>query len=313
MLAFEQLNISDPASFWIWLAVNQLLCWSLLQFACRRSVASRLEKKAAARRTPTKQEENELRYQSLLNTHKRRHLLDINPILWLVTRQRLRQKSIWLFIGLVLIVPAFFLPLMGKDFFDPSMCLFLILGSHGVIKAWAASESANLIVENRKNETFELLSSTRLTGADFFDGQLIAIRRQFRAPILTILTFDCLLIIGMWETMYSITNFNYYAITLLLLGSMAFLIIETETVARVSLWQGLTVSKPNKASGYAFFSVVALPCIFFLTIFLFAAMRGAAMTMGIVLLWFVGIFVNSFFREKAEEGLTARITQLETS
>jgi len=36
------------------------------------------------------------------------------------------------------------------------------------------------------------------------------------------------------------------------------------------------------------------------------------MTMGIVLWWFVGIFVNSFFREKAEEGLTARITQLET-
>ncbi|MFT5491928.1 MAG: ABC-type transport system involved in multi-copper enzyme maturation permease subunit, partial [Limisphaerales bacterium] len=191
ILTLEKLNISDPAAFWIWLALNQLLCWSLLQFACRRSVASRIEKKAAARRTPTKQEENELRYQSLLNTHKRRHLLDINPILWLVTRQRLRQKAIWLFVCVIILVPVFFLPIMGRDFFDPSMCLFLILGSHGVIKAWAASEAANLIVENRKNETFELLSSTRLTGADFFDGQLIAIRRQFRAPILTILTFDC--------------------------------------------------------------------------------------------------------------------------
>ncbi|MGY8655183.1 MAG: hypothetical protein ACKVJX_16325 [Verrucomicrobiia bacterium] len=179
---------------------------------------------------------------------------------------------------------------VGHDSFE--MIAGLTMAYCLLVGMWATSDCLS---RERREGTLGLLFLTDLSGADVVLGKLAASStRMFNALIAV---FPIL---------------GVPSITLLLLGSMAFLIIETETVARVSLWQGLTVSNPNRASGYAFFSGVALPCIFFLTIFLFAAMLGAAMTMGIVLWWFVGIFVNSFFREKAEEGLTARITQLET-
>ena len=313
-LSSDEAFSANSQMFWIWLVVNQLLCWSLLQFACRRSVASRLEKSGAPRPAQSEAQAAETRLRTLTDARQRRHLLDISPILWLVTRKRFRQKSIWLFVSLVMAVSAICLLIMGKDFFDPAMCLFLILGSHAVVKAWAASEAANLIVENRKNDTFELLASTRLTSADFFDGQLQAIRRQFRPPIVTLLALDCAIITGMFLAEYKSSGINYSAVRWLLMGSMAFLFVETETVARVSLWQGLTVSNPNKASGNAFFWVVILPCAFFLILVLVArSFANIPLKLAILGWWFLSMVVNRRFRERAEEGLDAPITHLETA
>jgi len=64
------------------------------------------------------------------------------------------------------------------------------------LKIWFATEAGRQIAEDRKRGALELLLSTPLTVRDILRGQLLALRRQFLGPLVTVLFVGCLLFFG---------------------------------------------------------------------------------------------------------------------
>ena len=62
---------------------------------------------------------------------------------------------------------------------------------HCVLKIWLASEACRHFVDHRHSGTLELLLSTPLKVSQILRGNLLALQRQFAAPVATVNAISC--------------------------------------------------------------------------------------------------------------------------
>ncbi|MFO1501189.1 MAG: ABC transporter permease subunit, partial [Verrucomicrobiota bacterium] len=120
----------------------------------------------------------------------RDRLMERNPFLWLVSRDRLKPGYAWFFLCSMIAVWLWGYIQYGDvmfDFYPLVPTLFMI---HSFLKVWVVTEVSYRFVEDQRNGAAELLLSTPLTMAEIRAGQQLAILRQFAWPVVAMCALE---------------------------------------------------------------------------------------------------------------------------
>jgi hypothetical protein len=118
----------------------------------------------------------------------RRRLLDLNPVRWLVARERWQSLGLW---GVALLAASIFGcvamsgPPLAWVVWSQLSRLFLL-----VLYLWTASQSSLFFVEGRRNGLLELLLVTPMTSKEIVQGQWGAWWRTVSMPALVVLVLQ---------------------------------------------------------------------------------------------------------------------------
>lgn len=217
---------------------------------------------------------------------RRRALLDRNPFLWLIARQRWKPY-------LVLMLPALVAAFIGLAWWvegggDPPWDLALLLGPalHLLLKFWVAGEAAAALVTHRRQGAFELLLSTPLTVQDILRGQFQAWRRVFGPALVTtsLLTVGIPLLAVLspdWDR-----EDQVWLLTITV-AATAGLWADAYTLVWLASWRALAARRYHHAAGSAVFRVLVIPWLILLL--LLPTGQGP---LGLLFLWAVIGFLS---------------------
>ena len=237
------------ASFWWSLVLVHLLSWALLLLASRilprvwqtRDSNSGLEQYRAHL-------EQWVYGRAEARRAHRAALLNINPFLWLVSRERWKPTYVWFYLGAV--ASMWFWGWFNYDnlMFDqktlgPTVFLF-----QSFLKLWVVTETCSRLAEDRRIGALELLLSTPLTTREILRGQWLALKRQFAKPLVMVLLLEFLLLRQQFTLTTTLIN-------------LAMLLADVVTVGWVGMWLGLTAPSLNRAILGTIALVLVLPWV----------------------------------------------------
>ncbi|MGA2557462.1 MAG: ABC transporter permease subunit [Verrucomicrobiota bacterium] len=233
----------------------------------------------------------------------RLRLIGTNPFLWLVSRNRLGQISVWAVLGLIgcgWIWVWFFSDIHLPD----SMPIFVmtIVLNHAVLKFWIASEAGWHLSEQRRSGALEyLLSCTPLSEKDIIAGQWLALRRRFLAPLVAVLALDVVLIaLSMSPATGNTEEAKGNFIGCVICG-MIMLPADALAIGWVGMWRAMLEKRPRTAAGETVARILVLP---WLLIGLIGAMGGIPSGAAVLVLWFLlGIGIDIGFATTARQQL----------
>jgi ABC-type transport system involved in multi-copper enzyme maturation permease subunit len=253
---------ASPAYFWSAVATTHLLGWFFLALAS--GLVRRAWQDKAATGLGARWRERQRGWQfghGPARSVLRARWLEINPIFWLVARDRLKP----LFPYATLFVTALaWLALYLKfrsDLTDPTVYFLIAYGVHTLFKLWVAIEACRPLAEERRNGTLEVMLSTPLSIDEILAGELLALKRQFSWPVVIVLAADFLMLVGgTTERLFDTSNEWY----LLFGGLMVMFVADLFALAWVGMWLGLTAPKANRAFRGTIGRVLVLPWAVFL-------------------------------------------------
>ena len=235
------------ASFWCSLLVVHLASWGLLLFASRilpwvwqtRDSNSRLEKHRA------RLEQWAYGRAEGRRTH-RAALLEINPFLWLVSRERWKPSYVWLYLGSV--AGMWFWGWFNYDnlMFDRKTLVPTVFLFQSFLKLWVVSETCQRLAEDRRIGALELLLSTPLTTREILRGQWLALKRQFAKPLAVVLVLEYLLL----RQQFTVSTTLIYLTNLL---------ADLAALVWVGMWLGLAARNLSRAILGTIARVLVLP------------------------------------------------------
>ncbi|HXJ55365.1 MAG TPA: ABC transporter permease [Verrucomicrobiae bacterium] len=185
----------------------------------------------------------------------RRKWLELNPVLWLVARHRMKRVAVWaLLAGGVLIWMAglFFAP---HDWKDEEAYILTAVVAHTILKFWVATESSRRFSLDRQSGALELLLSTPLSVQEIVRGLMMGLERQFGGPLLVVLLSDFTFMMAGRRSAEWVT---------LWLVLMVVLVADLLTLGWLGMWRGLNSRRPNRAASGLLLRVLVLPWVLFL-------------------------------------------------
>jgi hypothetical protein len=240
----------------------------------------------------------------------RQRLIGINPFLWLVSRNRLGQISVWGVLGLIGCGWVWIWFLSDWDLTDsmPAFVMIILL-NHVVLKIWIASEAGGHLGEQRRSGALEyLLSCTPLSERDIIAGQWLALRRRFFAPLMAVLALDIvLLVVSTSPAAENGGEAEGYFFACVILG-MFMLVADALAIGSVAMWQAMVEKRPRTAAGSAVLRILVLPWVLIGVIGMMAGAMGS-MTSGATVLgiWFIlGIVIDLGFANSAQQHLVTK-------
>jgi len=123
----------------------------------------------------------------------RKKFLDINPILWLTSRQLNKPAQVKLFLGFVGFWWFVGYLVYGDDWTEQAVSLTTAIVLNLTFKLWVTMEAGDWLGRDKKAGAFELLLSTPLTPREMIRGQLMSLRRQFLGPLVVVIVVELLL------------------------------------------------------------------------------------------------------------------------
>jgi ABC-2 family transporter protein len=190
----------------------------------------------------------------------RRRLLERSAYFWLAARARLKPAYVWAVLGVVACGWVWGLARSGRDWLDEGTYVLTGLLLNVVIKVWFALEAGRQLAEDRKQGALELLLSTPLTVQDVLQGQLLALKRQFKWPVLAVLVvFGSLLVAGVFD---AASQEDAEARTLWALfwaAGMLMLITDLDGLYWLGMWRGLTAKSAVRAVADNVACILVLP------------------------------------------------------
>lgn len=184
--------------------------------------------------------------------------LDINPFFWLTLRGVEKLNHAWGFV-IALVVIWFLGFLRAKSvMWDQAVLVPTILFTHAFLKVWVTSETCTRLVEDRRSGALELLLSSPLGVKEIIRGQHLALRRQFAAPLLLLISLEiaCFLF-GIFPE-----NRKSYAFYFLPSAIILF-VADFFTLRWVAMWIGLNSRNVNRAVLKTSMLVLAMPWIIY--------------------------------------------------
>jgi hypothetical protein len=225
----------------------------------------------------------------------RQRLIGINPFLWLVSRNRLGQITVWGVLGLIGCGWVWIWIASDVHLSDAMpMFVMIILLNHGVLKFWIASEACSHLSEQRRSGALEfLLSCTPLSVPEIVRGQWLALRRRFLAPLIAVLALDVVLIaLSLSRAADNSSNDEGYFISCAV-AAMVMLVADALAIGWVGMWRAMSEKKPRTAAGQTVLRILVLPWLVF---GLMMVMTRPSSGGSAVLCWFVlGILTDLGF------------------
>jgi len=242
--------------FWLGLLANQILAWVLFGGACL--VLPRLWQEKAPVRAARPRRVRRWRFgEDKRRARLRRDLLAVDPVLWLLCRERWQSMSLWILV-------------MGSV---GSLLVFSLLGEEKGLYLWSyaarivtlmlylgvASQATRFFVEARRSGLMEMLLSTPVTESEIVRGQWRGLLRMLGGPIagLLVAQFVGLLVLqaGLQSVFQaSAPSSNAGGILALAVGggaSLAAVLMIAGNLAALSwvgMWMGVTSRSPSTAT-----------------------------------------------------------------
>jgi ABC-type transport system involved in multi-copper enzyme maturation permease subunit len=226
--------------FWDSLATNHILAWGALLLAAAIFPRRAHDTPSASSAPAIQRREKrlrELRYgDPRARLALRRHLLEFNPLIWLVNRDRLDSIILCAICAAIL--------LLGLFLKAPDWAVFISIFT---ILFRMAHEASHSVSEDQKSGALELLLSTRLSVAEIIHGRVQGIRRRFLSAVLLITVWN-LASAKIWQT----------PITLPIAVSV-WLIACWFAIAWAGPWFALRAKKPASATWMTILAVTMPP------------------------------------------------------
>jgi hypothetical protein len=202
----------------------------------------------------------------------RNRLLDQNAFFWLAARSRLKPACVWAVLGLLACVWAWGVGKYHQEFLSPGAYLLTGLVLNLMLKAWVAAEAGRQLAEDRKLGALELLLSTPTTIHDILRGQLLALRRQFLAPLILVLVT---IFVFMWATLREPDTEDMRSfVRLLCIGGMVMIVADLIALYWVGMWQALTAKNPNRTASASVARILILPPLSWAMVVLIAVLAS---------------------------------------
>jgi ABC-type Na+ efflux pump permease subunit len=278
-----QANAASPGAgspaFWRSVLITQVVAWMFLGLAAR-ILPNAWQDKPPGRRS--------LRWRdrwkqwTLGRPEARRRyrarLLDQNPFYWLAARHR--WEVVWPFVFLAALgAGGFWLWRLANDPMGVLVCMILVLVvAHSVFKLSFTGTAVATIAAERRGGTLELLLSTPLGVEEILQGQWLALRRRYAAPIVVLLLAQLGLLVAMigyrdvLGLQQSMAEWRAVA-----LATMFMLVADLVTLGWRGMWLAISARQINQAAGTAAGNVLLVPWLGFLAVI---AMLGMAATFG---------------------------------
>jgi ABC-type transport system involved in multi-copper enzyme maturation permease subunit len=170
--------------FWPCLLTTQAIAWTLFGFACLL-IPHTWQQRAGKTAVSTKRAYNWKYGKATRRTKLRNKLLQINPVLWLASRERWQLAGLWLLallaVGLTSLL-ALKTPTQAWMALTYPVRFFMLLLYLG-----AASQSSRFFIEARRSGLIELMLATPLSERKIVLGQWRALLRTFAIPVCIVL------------------------------------------------------------------------------------------------------------------------------
>jgi hypothetical protein len=254
-----------PAEYYGWSMLSlQALGWLALAGACfalPRCWQDRLATPWAAR---WRQSWTRLKYGTAEEAKARRdRLLEINPVLWVGGRDRLKGWLVWAFLLSVGMCWLWGYLEDRRHWLEPIVGIWTALVAHAVLKTWLATEACRLMLEHRQGGALELLLCTSLSTGQIVRGQHLALWRQFGGPVVVVLVADMFLLLGSMSGRF-VASGDEMEVFVTYFAGMLMLALDSYVLGWVGTWYGLSARTFNRAAAGAIGGVLVLPWVLFI-------------------------------------------------
>lgn len=243
----------------------------------------------------------------------RRGLRNDRPFYWLATRDRL--PKVWADLCLGALLPFWLLCFCGI-FVAPrgtadncfSATMFMSYGLHLIYKCLVAVEASRRLSEDWHSGALELLLATPLQPREIRQAQQDAVWDAFAWPRRMLVGMNLLLVWMMaGPNPLEIPGEPLRIISLMLLGGIALLYLDTFALTRTGMWTALTTTRHTRAVLRTLRRVMLLPWVAILLLYLMGTLGrspGEGMVEILLAIWFfIGIVLDLVFGTLAESNL----------
>jgi hypothetical protein len=156
----------------------------------------------------------------------------------------------------VVIGLALLMNLSGSPWERPEVAIGPLFFIHGTLKFVVAADAANRLSDLRRTEMLPLLWGTRLSVLEIARGQILAMRRLYRGPIIAALAYD-----AFWLCMVfcNAPPADGPKLVLQLLCVVGIFIWDLYSVAWVGLWFGLKCDRAANGAYFAMLEILVWP------------------------------------------------------
>ena len=193
---------------------------------------------------------------------RRKQLLNLNPILWLGSRN-LDPQRFWLWALVTVAGGTSLIAWLVTRGFGP-VTGFLIgaaLVLHLFLAAWAGWEACQMLAGAKASGAGEMLLCTPLAAKEIVQGHVLALKRLFQGPVLALLAIEMAICYGQiflmsqapWGPMQVLLSIAVVAFFI------ALFLTDLYAAGLFGLWMGLTSRKTSHAFTKTFLYVLVLP------------------------------------------------------
>ncbi len=289
--------------FWLSTGITHGLAWLCLWLAARHLASAYQEAPKSEWGSAWRRRWQEWSFGDARQRRElRRDLLDLNPLIWLANRNRLRAKALWGLIalaGIVWLSGEYFVSSDWRGWGNTvAFCYFLQMP----FKWFVASEAAQRWADDRRNGTLELLLTSGATVRDILSGHLGGIRHAFTGPVLA-------LVVGQIVMLFlGIGRPGDWSALLVALATSVMLVWDLHTLAWVGTLQGLIKPGPGRAYVATLSRVLVWPWLILIGLVFLGGGRVFAI---LPWLWVaVSGCLNLYFWKSASRRLHGELRQL---
>lgn len=247
---------------WFWWSVGIIhgLCWLCLAVASIIVPRSWQDNPPGARAARWREQWHRWSYGDAAERQAfRKRLLDSNAFFWLAGRARLKPMHVWAAYGILACLWSWGALEFRGDWFGLIVYIATALVINTMLKVWITSEAGRRLGKDRKLGALELLLSTPLTVDDVLRGQMLALKRQFLAPLVTAFVIEIVFMVAALHGNQSDVDPGPF-VTIWVAG-LIMLVADIMALSVVAMWVSLTTRNPNRTTGITIRRVLVLPVV----------------------------------------------------
>lgn len=258
-LASDASYSAEKKAFWWSVGVVHAACWLLLGLASFIVPRSWQDKPAGAERQLWRERWHRWSYGDAAERAAfRTRLLNINAFYWLAGRARLKPAHVWVVLLIAAMLWTWGAVANGSEWMNAFVYFITALVLNSMFKIWITSEAGRRLGEDRKLGALELLLSTPLKIDDILRGQVLALKRQFFAPVLTVMAVEFVFLLASLQASHG-DGEGTEIMTACGVVMMLMFVADVLASAVLAMWVSLTAKNPNRTTGIVMRRILVLP------------------------------------------------------
>ncbi len=196
-------------------------------------------------------------------------MLDKNPVGWLDGRDRLQERMLWGIILAAAILGAIAHLCSAGAWPDEDYVLLWAFFAHYVLCVWIANQAPRRLADDKESGALELLLCTPTRPADIVRGCMLNLRRCFGRALLALLAVDTFLGLAYFSA-HEAGLHRPLPSPMLEFALCALVVapVQTYSLARIGLYQGLVQASSLRATFMAAWKVGLLPWVIWIPLML---------------------------------------------